>query len=367
MVSRAVQRIWQRLFGRASWSAQLTLADTGCDSLRLLQFVLLLERRLNRALSLDRINLAMRPDDVVTALDDRLRATPPAPRPRVFLAPGLDDDELRLAEFRRDLRSQVDFVLIEYPNWPDMLRPGWGLADIAEAMAEQVLAQSGGAPVLLTGYSFGGEVAYVCACRMVARGHRVRWLGILDTDIVHVPPPLRGSVAVRLRRFAREFAEDWQTERLHRAFGLAFAKLARNTRTLPQVHRWERWWRPLMPLRTQFWFDRHSRAVLRMFMLWRWLDGPDPGPLSVPVTLFRSSARGDSSPPDLGWAPRCPDLAVVPVDGNHHSLFDQPHRAVLTARYGAVVGAIRGEGGKQAAAELVGAAGFEPTTPSPPD
>jgi thioesterase domain-containing protein len=332
--SSAVRRAWRTVLGAKSLHAGLTLAESGCDSLRLLQFVLVLEHELNHPVALDIISDTMRPAEVAAALcrletqtgsDDAL--------PVVFLMPGLDDDEKRLALFRTALRNRVRFILIEYPDWPEMARPGWGFADMIDAVTRQVLRRDTDGPVLLTGYSFGGQVAFFTACRLVEQGCPVRWLGILDTDITDVPQPLSGGLFERMRHYFGEIAHDVRHDRLHKSLGLFLAKLAREGAGLTFADRTAPWWRALLPLRTQFWFDRRTRSILRMRALWASSDAAARDTLDVPATLFRSEAGRGSSPPDLGWGACCPALSIVPISGDHHTLFDPPYREELYIRY----------------------------------
>jgi len=330
----AVRRAWSAVFGARSFAAGVTLHESGCDELLLLQFVQILERTLRRRIALDALDEVMRPADVARAL---LHQTPqPRPhdtRPLVFLFPGLDDDELRLASFRRALTDRINFVLIEYPDWPAMSRPGWRFADLVNAVVIQMVERSSDAPLLLAGYSFGGELAFAAARRAVALGYPVRWLGILDTDLTRVPQPLSGGIVERLRHYAAEIAHDVRHDRLHKIVGLSLAKLARQGFGLDNAARTASWWRSVLPLRTQFWFDRRTRSILRMRALWRWLDAVDPGTLDAPVGLFRSELGRGASPADLGWRARCPNLSIVQVPGDHHTLFDMPQRGMLAARF----------------------------------
>jgi thioesterase domain-containing protein len=168
----------------------------------------------------------------------------------------------------------------------------------------------------------------------------VRWLGILDTDITDVPQPLSGGLFERLRRYFGEIARDVRRDRLHKSLGLFLAKLARNGAALPFADRMAPWWRALLPLRTQFWFDRRTRSILRMRALWASSDAAARDTLAVPVTLFRAEAGRRSSPPDLGWGAICPALSIVPISGDHHTLFDPPHRDELYIRYAGEVARI---------------------------
>src|SRR6185437_4604205 len=137
----AVRRAWRAVFGGGSPSADATLKDAGCNALSLLQFVSALEYTLGRKVPLDIIDVGMRADDVAAALST-VHGMPPAhdQRPLVFLMPGLDDDEQRLALFRTALRDRVRFHLVEYPDWPEMARLNWGFSDLAASIERQVLA-----------------------------------------------------------------------------------------------------------------------------------------------------------------------------------------------------------------------------------
>ncbi len=335
----AVRHAWRVVVGRPGASAGLTLADAGCDSLHLLQFALVLERVLRRPIPLDLLDTDMRAEDIVTSLSRARRdATRADSRPTVFLLPGLHDDEQGLARFRVGLQPQVRFVLIAYPDWPEMLRPGWQFTDLVDAVARQILQETaGGAPILLTGYSFGGDVGFAVACRLVAQGHPVRWFGILDTDITRVLQPPPGGLH-RLLRWAGESVQDLRREGLHKGVGLAVGKAVRRRGASSPMHRYPRPWQRVLPARTEFWFNRRTRTVLRLHAFWDWLAAnPDCRLFGVPVTLFRSELGRGPSPPDFGWAPRCPDLTIVPVPGDHHTLFASPNREVLYARYADVV------------------------------
>lgn len=338
----AVARACRSMFGQRALPQGVTLQEAGCDSMGLMQFNAVLQRALGRAVPLDLLDTAMTPDQVVASL---LRAEPalPAARPTVFLLPGLDDDQPRLARFRVALREQVRFHLVEYQDWPDMMRQGWRFADLVESVTAQVLRAAGHQPILLTGYSFGGEVGFAVACRLAEHGEDIRWLGILDTDITRVPsPPTEGPLG-RVKRFLRE-SGDHSGQGVNKALGLALAKVARSGIGLERAHRIGAWWRRWLPPRTEFWFDRRTRSVLRVQAIWDWMTAATGRQLHVPTTLFRSEFGMGPSPPDMGWAPRCPNLSIVMVGGDHHSLFDPPHRDLLYARYAEAIAQLADRG-----------------------
>ncbi len=200
-VQYAVSEAWRTVFGRRSLRRGLSLAEAGCDSLQFLQFVMVLEQALKRPIALDIIEDDMHPADIAEALVAlEIEPSPDDTRPVVFIMPGLDDDELRLARFRRALRRHVRFVLIDYPDWPEMNFSGSGFTNLIDSVTRQVIAVGAGAPVMLSGYSFGGDVAFATACRLVALGCPVQWLGILDSDTAGGARPRSGGAVTRLSR-----------------------------------------------------------------------------------------------------------------------------------------------------------------------
>ncbi|WP_270938998.1 hypothetical protein, partial [Falsiroseomonas oryzae] len=83
-------------------------------------------------------------------------------------------------------------------------------------------------------------------------------------------------------------------------------------------------WLPAM----RAWHD--INANLRGEALRRWVER-DPGRTPAPTTLFRSDQPRPGVPDDLGWGQRSDLRRVVPVQGNHHTMLEPPHRPALCA------------------------------------
>ena len=88
------------------------------------------------------------------------------------------------------------------------------IADLTVDVAGLVLAAQPVGPFTLTGYSFGGLLAYETACRLAAQGHRVAFVGLIDV----VPPTASLTpCTARARRWAARLrVREWLRQRRDR-------------------------------------------------------------------------------------------------------------------------------------------------------
>jgi thioesterase domain-containing protein len=89
--------------------------------------------------------------------------------------------------------------------------------------------------------------------------------------------------------------------------------------------------------RTAFAFHRRIRTITRLQAQWRWHRNPPLPPIPARTVLFRTAAHAADAAPDLNWRRRCPDLAVVTVEGDHRTMLDPPHLAALCTKFAAEV------------------------------
>lgn len=185
-------------------------------------------------------------------------------------------------------------------------------------------------PYHLLGWSFGGCLAYETACRLRERGETVGYLGLIDTILPAAlpgPPP----EDLLIERFAR-FAEYVQTA-YGRQLRLPYAEMARmgEQEQIDTLMRHVAAGLDMSPGVLEH--QRTSYVDARIGERYR------PRPYPDPVVLYRAQLaqvlttaidprylRDDA---DLGWAPLCPRLEVVPVPGDHLSLIDPPHVDVI--------------------------------------
>jgi thioesterase domain-containing protein len=338
-VRQAVQRAWRAVLGRRALAEAQSFEDAGGDSLKLLQLVLWLETLRGRRLPLDLFTGDMQPEDLIRILEEfeQRRTADPAidRRPTVFLFPGLDGDEPRLANFRAMLEDRLRFVIVDYPDWPEMVRRGQGFAALVDHAVSQITAAQPAGALLLAGYSYGGDVAFAATARLIGLQRHVGFLGILDTDLRRVVD------AAALRRnlgfipHFRQVLSDVPHDRISIGIGFVFAKCARELFGLERMLRYRRVWHPLLSARIGFAFHRRIRTILRLRAQWQWHHDAVPASIAVPTALFRSGAADASA--DMGWRERCPNLSVLPVGGDHRSMLDVPHRAALCSSFAEAV------------------------------
>jgi hypothetical protein len=71
---------------------------------------------------------------------------------------------------------------------------------------------------------------------------------------------------------------------------------------------------------------RDDVLMQRLLDLWQEWCCRELHNLSVPVFLFRAN----NSSQDYGWNEHCPNLAIIPVPGDHFSMFEAPNLQALT-------------------------------------
>jgi pimeloyl-ACP methyl ester carboxylesterase len=120
--------------------------------------------------------------------------------PLVFFFPHAHGDTPSLAEFRSVMKDHIHFVVIHYPQLNDMISGGGRFDLLVDAAQAQILALNGEKPILMAGTSFGGFVAWETARRLSNVGHRIAFLGLIDSRLVDLP---RGYFGRLSRLFTR--------------------------------------------------------------------------------------------------------------------------------------------------------------------
>jgi acyl-coenzyme A synthetase/AMP-(fatty) acid ligase/thioesterase domain-containing protein len=343
----AVHRVWGLVLGRSAPLQGTSFADCGGDSLRALEFVLLLEKALDRHLRVDLLSRDMEPSDIAATLQREPSLVLAAgERPTVFLFPGMYGDDLRLASLRVALESRIRFILVNYPGWPEMAaaaRPG---ETIVNAALAQIIQTSPARSVALVGYSYGGRVALQVAQRLMGMGYAVSLLGILDTfiaDEAHIESavsprgpggdlslqPRRQPLASRLRYHRERIAESFAFGGMAGVAGLAAAQFARHVVGFRVAGQTMRLWRPLLTHRSLLALDQWLQRFLRSAAREEWRAPPNSAPLPIRTLLFAADGHAPGTPGDLGWGTRCAMPQVVRVSGDHLTMLNRPHRDPL--------------------------------------
>jgi amino acid adenylation domain-containing protein len=326
----AVQRVWGSVLGRRAPLHGVSFADCGGDSLKFLEFVLLLEKALDRHLPLDLLSRDMEPYQIAAALEREPRLVlADRERPTAFLFPGLYGDDLRLASLRVALESRVRFALVDYPDWTEMAAAPSIAETIVTAALAQVVQTSPTGPVALVGYSYGGRVALQVAQRLIGMGRTVSLLGVMDSNVSSHSLGERQRLVRKLRHFRQEVASSFAFAGIAGVAGFAAARCAYDVVGLRSARRTAWFWRSLLAHRSLLVLNRWLQMVLRLAAAAEWAPRPDLAALPIPTLLFATDDHEPGTPDDLGWGKRCAMLQVVRLGGDHETMLDRPHRDPL--------------------------------------
>ncbi|GCB49291.1 type I polyketide synthase [Streptomyces sp. NL15-2K] len=195
-------------------------------------------------------------------------------------------------------------------------------------------------PYHLLGWSFGGCLAYEVACQMKQEGQDIGFLGLIDT-ILPAALPQRESPEFLLERFGR-FAEYIEKTYGHR-LDLPYEELA----ATPDEQQID----VIMRLVADAGLDmspgimEHQRtSYVDARVGERYVPRPHDGhvvlyraqqPQQLTTALDPRYLRQDA---DLGWAPLCESLEIVPVEGDHLSVIDPPHVRTIARHVARAIG-----------------------------
>jgi oxalate---CoA ligase len=329
-VREAVERAWAAVLGPAALAPDVTWEAAGGDSINALRLWLQLGEALGVRPPLHVIAHDATLEQIVFAAERELiEASRPTDhgcadrRPLVFFLPPAEGDLPALVEFRRALVDKVRFVVIDYPLWEEMIGRGGDFGTLVDEAVAQMRAHPA-ENYLLTGYSFGGIVAYEIARRITKAGGRVAFLGLIDTRRTGQPVRRGKSPRIGLVPALARLAAQPQSKmrKLPRRLIAALSSVSA-FRALRAIGRLAK----SLPPRLAFELEWQLTAHVRMKALRRWTIEP----LDVPAVLFRSD--DEWTPPDYGWKAFCPRLSSIAIKGSHLSLFDPPHCEVLRARF----------------------------------
>ena len=285
--------LWRRVLGEPGLRADQSFFEHGGDSLLSIQLALEIERTFGRRVSMQSIYehpsaeafARQWPDREAGC--DRLSLRGGGPGAPLFHVPGVGGVEKlspsRVAVLKGRRRYYDELA---HPGAGDDARPLETVDELAEEMARQIRAVHPAGPCVLSGFSFGGILAYETARRLRASGYRVErvvlWDSMCDDLIVRKKPfQVLRDLAVRS---AHHF---WRTAARGRVREFLFPELTPVQRVL-----WlklldrllPRWilgprMRGLLPHR-----DKICLANLRAFHAYR------PQPYDGDVLLFRCTS-----------------------------------------------------------------------------
>ena len=322
-----VNKAWRAAIGRAPRAGQ-SFDDAGGDSLSFLQMMFHLERLTGRALPLEQLHAQLDGADIARRIEACLDE---APRPFaaddqiIFFFPPSGGTDRFLAGFCRAVGEQIPMRVLNYPGTEVLARADASFETIAQHAVGQILRDKPHGPLVIAGYSAGGDVAYAALSQLLAAGRRVVLLVVFDTDVSGVaypPQPVAAPPPAPLDHIARL----WRG--LRRGYGLRLtaALLTDELFAKPSVRAVARALVAINPPVPEAWkMVASTITLLRLFrrLHLTWLEQLQATRHAVPVLLFRSDEpRPPEVPEDLGWSSRAFPIEIARVAGNHWQMFE---------------------------------------------
>jgi thioesterase domain-containing protein len=310
---------WRASIPAKAFDPDLSLADSGADSLKVLGMILRIERALGRPVPLDLFDA----DTSARSLADGL-ATEDVPadadlRAPFFFLPGIGGDQSMMASIRRALEQRIRFSVVRYPDEMPGGEPDF--AALAASVGRQISDEQPEGALSLAGYSFGGVLAVEVARYLRAHGREVALLVLFDAiplrsvgerlmEIISQPQ----LVLRKLRRRVRYFRSSW--------------KAARSERRVLFLVRWVGAYGLLAKLhRREASRDEAAVALAERFQTWAWRAEAMQSwkPVSIDVrALLILSEDGVFARVEQLWSSILPRLTCLRVAGDHGEMAEAP-------------------------------------------
>ncbi|MEJ0019553.1 MAG: alpha/beta fold hydrolase [Acetobacteraceae bacterium] len=336
--SQIVARAWRQVLDGRSLEADVPFDQAGGDSLRLLKLIFLLEEYGGVRLPMEACHVGLRPSGFADVLGAAMRVASrdgaTEPPGTVFLIPGMGGVSQLVGGFAAACAPRLRIAIIDLPDWPDLIAPQFSMADLVERCAAEIQERAADGPLHIAGFSLGGHVALGVAHVLLSRGHRIGFLGVLDTNAAwrrrSSPDADRKGPLHPVRRLRWEMhnlltaaREGRLVDRLGMLTAEVLAQPGKAWRLrLAASRRHAR-------LPAGFWMfvNKYLREILQARTVRSWqADRRQTVPLlDVPAVLFRSQEHEPREPDDLGWGALCPGLRIVHVAGGHEGMMRPPH------------------------------------------
>jgi thioesterase domain-containing protein len=265
----------------------------------------------------------------------------PSTQPAIVLKRGSDEScfffvhdgtgDLLYAEMlSQKIDSQLTFYGLPSETIEDTTSPT--IENLAERMVGMIRDIQPVGPYCIAGWSFGGMLAYEIVLQLISGGGDVEFLGLIDS--VYTPAIDRSKENAKdsfdERTLLLEHVQDYLLSEQKNNGWLSTLLLRLNEMDFNAVVRYCQKTSLLPPRFTH----QNSAQILRQLRRERryYLASIKycPAHMPLPVYLFQALETNISTP-SLGWATILNEhqLKMIPVPGNHHSIFQTPNIAVL--------------------------------------
>ncbi len=232
--------------------------------------------------------------------------------------------------FCSSIEEEAQFPTIGYPGWPRYVQRGFSAEMLIKELASQIALRVPEGPIRIIGASIGGHVGYAVALRLQASGRQIGGFCAIDTFTATSASPMAGwktralqdgAALLRDQRLG-EFGRFLRSRLWRASLRLSGKRLVDLVRRLAPSGRLP-WILRVDPI---FEEELSMRLLIRELAPWVASLDRDPTPLSAPAILLRTPSTGDA---DSLWRRRCPEIKVVEIPGDHHTLFTSDNSAAL--------------------------------------
>jgi thioesterase domain-containing protein/acyl carrier protein len=343
-------QIWEDLLHTRPIGIHDNFFDLGGHSLLVVRLLVRLQRELGQTLPVSALFQASTIADLAQALQE---PTPPPQasssviplqlqghRPPFFCVHGLGGDVLSFLALARHLAPLQPFYGLQHPGLEQPFAVN-RLENLAAYYLKEIRQIQPQGPYIIGGWSLGAIVAFEMAQQLVASGHAVSQLLLLDTAIETQPyatptPTMRSIPEDDLLPLLVSLGE-----RAHGADGAAFLpQLAHDLDMTPEafIHAVYRLMQHRASDEATEWRGALGQLSRHVDVFKASLEAAtcyQPQVYPGKMTLFRATESDElfslSSKP--GWEDLASEgVTVVSVPGNHHTMLQDPHVQVLADR-----------------------------------
>lgn len=240
-----------------------------------------------------------------------------------------------LSNFETGQGRRVICEFVSYPGWQRYVEQGFSAETLIDDLTVAIAKRVPRGPIRLIGLSIGGHLGYASALRLQAIGRDIAGFCAIDSFMTVTSAP---SVGWRLRAITqgvglirkarmREFARFVRSKAWRALLRLGGARLPdlllrfTSSGRLPGIAL-------LDPILEE---ELTMRLMIRELAPWLASIDRNPMALMAPTLLLRVRSTACD---DAKWRRRCPQMKILEISGQHHSLFEPENVGSLRQAFG---------------------------------
>jgi thioesterase domain-containing protein len=244
--------------------------------------------------------------------------------PKLIVMPGLNGQLLYALKLVERLERRFDICGLEPNLSSEYLETYSDFRRLANEYLKIILKHQPSGPYNFVGYSYGGILGYEIACQLQDLGHRVDFVGVIDT----------GPDSESSSKDFHSIANHWMKVAGNLPSWIKANCGPENLQeTIKKGSRRLRYWtrRYITRGKTEYRFEdefgnRRSHDDRREILgrIFQSFNGYQPESYAGRVTLFRASVRPllHSLSPDLGWSSVAQEVVVYRIPGDHNTILE---------------------------------------------